>query len=308
LTNCTLFHNVSGEGGGLYVDLATVTLTDCTISGNFAFNPEGGGIYHLPPQVSGGILNLINTIVAGNVVGQANGRAPEPDITGRVTTADHNLVGDGYGSTGIDNGVNGNIVGDFNGSPLIDAHLGGLGNNGGPTQTMALLPGSPAIGHADNSKAPARDQRGVTRLDTAGETTDIGAFELTGTGSASATAFSLTPLGTAPAAGIPVNTVPAGEVATGNVANPEAQARRVPFQNEDGAIRRTLNVVSRTTPRKGDNQKIAAADELFAWNMSRDLFGAWSVRRQPSIASHDWACQDILLFGRTNCTSNTHYR
>jgi hypothetical protein len=216
-------------------------------------------------------------------------------------------VGDGYGSTGIDNGVNGNIVGDFNGSPLIDAHLGGLGNNGGPTQTMALLPGSPAIGHADNSKAPARDQRGVTRLDTAGETTDIGAFELTGTASASATAFSLTPLGTAPSAGIPFTAAPAAEVASGNVANPDAQARRVPFQNGDSANKRT-DVVMRTTPRTSGNQRIAAVDELFTWNMSSDLFGAWSVRRQSSIASHDWACQDILLFGRTDCTSNTHYR
>ena len=43
---------------------------------------------------------------------------------------------------------------------------------------MALLAGSPAIGHADNSKAPATDQREVTRIDEAGETTDIGAFEL----------------------------------------------------------------------------------------------------------------------------------
>jgi hypothetical protein len=43
---------------------------------------------------------------------------------------------------------------------------------------MALLAGSPAIGHGDNAEAPATDQRGVKRLDEAGETTDIGAFEL----------------------------------------------------------------------------------------------------------------------------------
>jgi hypothetical protein len=43
---------------------------------------------------------------------------------------------------------------------------------------MALLPDSPAIGQADNSMAPAKDQRGVLRIDEAGETTDIGAFEL----------------------------------------------------------------------------------------------------------------------------------
>jgi hypothetical protein len=84
---------------------------------------------------------------------------------------------DAAGSTGIVNGVNGNIVGG-NGNPVINPLLGPLQNNGGPTQTMALLAGSPAIGHANNAKAPATDQRGFTRLDLASETTDIGAFEL----------------------------------------------------------------------------------------------------------------------------------
>jgi hypothetical protein len=160
LTNCTLGFNSSG-GGALYVGGgSTATLTNCTLSGN-----SGGGIF-----VSlGGILNLTNTIVAGNTAG--------PDIFGAVATADHNLVGDATGSTGIVNGVNGNIVGG-NGNPVIDAHLGPLQNNGGPTQTMALLAGSPAIGHADNAQAPAKDQRGFTRLDEKGEMTDIGAFEL----------------------------------------------------------------------------------------------------------------------------------
>jgi hypothetical protein len=86
-------------------------------------------------------------------------------------------VGDAAGSSGLVNGVNGNLVGG-NGNPVINADLGPLQNNGGPTQTMALLAGSPAIGQADNSKAPTTDQRGVMRLDEAGETTDIGAFEL----------------------------------------------------------------------------------------------------------------------------------
>jgi hypothetical protein len=67
------------------------------------------------------------------------------------------LIGDGTFS-GISNGVNGNIVG-TNTNP-IDPLLGPLQNNGGPTQTMALLPGSPAIGHGDNAKAPTTDQRG----------------------------------------------------------------------------------------------------------------------------------------------------
>jgi hypothetical protein len=169
LTNCTLANNRALGGGGLFVwSSGSTALTNCTLSLNSATAGVGGGIF----VYRGGILNLTNTIVAGNTA-----RTSGPDISGAVATADHNLVGDATGSSGIVNGVNGNIVGG-NGNPVIDAHLGPLQNNGGPTETVALLAGSPAIGHADNSKAQATDQRGVTRIDEAGETTDIGAFEL----------------------------------------------------------------------------------------------------------------------------------
>jgi hypothetical protein len=170
LTNCTFSNNSarsSGVGGALNVT-GSATLTNCTLSLNSA--STGGGIW-VNPGYPGAILNLTNTIVAGNTAGTG------PDIYGAVATADHNLVGDARGSTGIVNGANGNIVGG-NGHPVINADLGPLQNNGGPTETMALLAGSPAVGHADNSKATATDQRGVTRVDEPGETTDIGAFEL----------------------------------------------------------------------------------------------------------------------------------
>jgi hypothetical protein len=171
LTNCTLSGNKAyasssaspGGGGGIYVYGGPITLINCTLSLNSAPYASGGGIDVNP----GGILNLINTIVAGNT--GPGGFAS--DINGAVATADHNLVGNGAGSTGIVNGSNGNIVG-------ANADLGPLQDNGGPTWTMALRPKSPAIGHADNSAAPSTDQRGVVRLDKPGETTDIGAFEL----------------------------------------------------------------------------------------------------------------------------------
>ena len=161
LTNCTLSGNTAGLGGGLFV-AGRATLTNCTLSLNSA--GQGGGIYVSPT----GNLNLTNTIVARN---------PGRDIFGAVLTAKYNLVGDATGSTGIVNGVDGNIVGG-NGHPVINPLLGPLQNNGGPTQTMALLPGSLAIGHGNNAFAPAKDQRGFTRLDELGERTDIGAFEL----------------------------------------------------------------------------------------------------------------------------------
>jgi predicted outer membrane repeat protein len=179
LTNCTFSNNSAhSNGGAVFVyDVplqngvvlhGSATLTNCTLSLNSA--STGGGIC-VNPAYGGGILNLTNTIVAGNIASTG------PDISGAVATADHNLVGNATGASGIVNGVNGNIVGG-NGNPVINADLGPLQNNGGPTQTMALLAGSPAIGHADNALAPATDQRGVKRRDLAGELTDIGAFEV----------------------------------------------------------------------------------------------------------------------------------
>src|SRR5262249_60736280 len=61
-----------------------------------------------------------------------------------------------------------------NSNPL----LGPLQDNGGPTPTMALLPGSPALDAGCNSNAPATDQRGFARI--ANGTIDIGAFESRG--------------------------------------------------------------------------------------------------------------------------------
>jgi len=55
-----------------------------------------------------------------------------------------------------------------------DAMLGPLANNGGPTATHALLPGSPAIDTAENAFCPATDQRGAPRDDGA---CDAGSFE-----------------------------------------------------------------------------------------------------------------------------------
>ena len=61
------------------------------------------------------------------------------------------------------------------GDTFPDPKLGPLTNNGGPTLTLALLPGSPAIDAGDTSLAPATDQRGFPRP--AGLAADFGAFE-----------------------------------------------------------------------------------------------------------------------------------
>jgi hypothetical protein len=172
LTNCTFSNNVStgnSLGGGAiynYGSASTLTVTNCTLAYNSALNGFGGGI----ANVNGGILDLTNTIVAENTASDGG-----PDISGTISTADHNLIGDSGGST-ITTDQGGNLIGG-NGNPVIDPRLGPLQNNGGPTETLALHRDSLAIGHADDSLAPATDQRGHARTDHFGLATDIGAYE-----------------------------------------------------------------------------------------------------------------------------------
>jgi hypothetical protein len=170
LTNCTFSNDsatssIDGGGGIFNEGGATLTLTNCTLANNAAVTGSGGGIWN----AGGGTLNLTNTIVAENTATVSG-----PDIFGKVNTADHDLIGDGSGSAIITN-LGGNLVGTS--TTPIDPRLGPLQNNGGPTETLALLASSPAIGHANNAKAPVTDQRGVTRVTGLGEVTDIGAFE-----------------------------------------------------------------------------------------------------------------------------------
>src|SRR5262249_58500177 len=98
-----------------------------------------------------------NTIVAGS------GAGGEVVNTGTLTGS-HDLIGDGSGGPGLTHTISG------------DPMLGPLAFNGGQMQTMALLPGSPAIAAGNASLIPAgvtRDQRGLIR----GGTVDIGAFQ-----------------------------------------------------------------------------------------------------------------------------------
>jgi hypothetical protein len=159
--NSTLFGNTADNsvgGGGIYNFAgAVLTITSSTIAGNTADGNTigGGGIENL----GGGTLVVRNTILAGN-------SAPSgPDLAGDLGSQGHNLVGNTAGGSG------------FAASDLLNVNpqLGPLQYNGGPTQTMALLPGSPAINAGDNTGAAAYDQRGFTRIV---GTVDIGAFEV----------------------------------------------------------------------------------------------------------------------------------
>ena len=138
LTNCTVSGNSAQFGGGLESFPNTLNLlTNCTVSAN-----SGGGLLN-NGFFPGDFTELSNTIVAGNTGG--------PDAVSSFFSVGNNLIGVADGSSGW-------IASDLLGTGLnpLDPLLAPLGNNGGPTQTMALLHGSPAIdaGHKSGCRSP----------------------------------------------------------------------------------------------------------------------------------------------------------
>jgi hypothetical protein len=187
LTDCTLSGNSasggSAVGGILNGGTGTLTLTDCTLSGNSA---SGGGA--VGGILNGGTLTLTACTLSGN---SADGGSSVSGIvsSGGKVTATTSLFGNAsMGNLEIGNGaqfVSGghNLFFDapsatLDPTDLIDTNplLGPLANNGGPTLTQALLPGSPAIDAGIAVPGVTTDQRGVPRSQ--GAAPDIGAFEL----------------------------------------------------------------------------------------------------------------------------------
>jgi hypothetical protein len=109
-------------------------------------------------------VTLTNTVVARNTA------TSNPDAEGGFNSEGNNLIGDSTGATGF---VDSDLL---NTNPL----LGPLQDNGGPTKTHALLPGSPAVDAGKNTACTLTDQRGVLRTDGDKNGTvicDMGAFE-----------------------------------------------------------------------------------------------------------------------------------
>ncbi len=185
LVDCTVEGNSgSGGAGGVY-DSGTLTVDNCTIANNFGV--VGAGIY-----VNSGSVTLFNSTIADNgfndLFDGTNGSLTlyntiVGDLAGAPVSAAsaYNLVStDENGS--IANGTNGNQAGTT--AKPIDLLLGPLEDNGGPTQTMALLPNSPAIDNGASTipgvTIPSTDQRGALRGQAglnAGSNVDIGAYE-----------------------------------------------------------------------------------------------------------------------------------
>ena len=179
LINSTISGNSAfnfGYGGGISSRYSTVQIISSTVTANSAYR-EGGGISFSISISGAGGLTIQNSIVAGNTTS----RSESPDLRFRDRSymgdvnVEYSLIGDTDDSgitatTGIGNILN------------TSALLGPLADNGGTTQTHALMPDSPAVNTGDDALAVdesgnplTADQRGESRFF---GVVDMGAFEL----------------------------------------------------------------------------------------------------------------------------------
>lgn len=171
-----------GEGGGIYNDSGTLMITNSVVSNNYAGLPGP----NFPVGIGGGVSNYGTlTITDSTISGNGNGGIstggmqigntilndnPGANIDGTATSLGYNISTDDGG---------GNLTGpgdQINTDPL----LGPLQNNGGPTLTHALLPGSPAVNTGDPKfiPPPFYDQRGSPFVRVFNGRIDIGSFEV----------------------------------------------------------------------------------------------------------------------------------
>jgi CSLREA domain-containing protein len=179
LSNVTLSGNRASRGGGMFRTPAVdgSEIADTTVTGNAA-TEAGGGLYTAsdflcpsdgstcPPQP---FIRIERSIVAGNTAGNT---APEkPDCANLENEGSSNVFGVGESCLAGPTDRAGTLA-----APL-DPRLGPLADNGGPTPTHALLPGSPALDLAPPGSCPPTDQRRRPRPEF-GFRCDAGAFEV----------------------------------------------------------------------------------------------------------------------------------
>src|SRR5215210_8864426 len=157
ITNSTISGNHSEVNGGVAAsEGALMNILNSTIATNTS-SRSGGGII---TAVTGTTVFVKNTIVAGNTRNNCN----SAQLGGVISSRGNNITSDG--SCGFTQPTD---------RRNTDPRLGPLQNNGGPTDTRALLAGSSALDAGANTGCPATDQRGVVRPQ--GPRCDIGAFE-----------------------------------------------------------------------------------------------------------------------------------
>jgi hypothetical protein len=167
----------ANNGGGIFSQGGSTTIRGCTITGNTGVGGASG-------VRAFSNVNVANSIIAGNV-----NNTTLPDAVGTFTSVGGNLIGNvgsvtTFNQTGDQTGT---------GASPVNPQLAALANNGGPTQTHALLAASTALNGGLNAQIPADtfdldgdtntteaipfDQRGPGFIRAIG-TVDIGAFEL----------------------------------------------------------------------------------------------------------------------------------
>ena len=179
LTNITFSGNSADYGGGMYNLSSSPMLTNVTFNSNFA-GSYGGGMFN----DSGSSPTLTNLTFNGNSAttgggGMSNYDSSSPQIRNTIfwgnTAATEAEIYNNNSIPGVSDSV---IQGGYAGGTNIitaDPLLGTLGDYGGYTDTIPLLPGSSAINAGNDTICPATDQRGVTRPQ--GSSCDTGSYE-----------------------------------------------------------------------------------------------------------------------------------
>ncbi len=184
ITNSTVSNNVTASTVGNIINAGTMTITSCTLASNIGYRRIIGTL------VNSGVLSLSHSLIVNG--SSAYHDSPLVTNTGVVVSSDYNLFGDssftnaqafmGFAPSSTD------VLATSDGTDptafidVMEATVDPYGNtvprladNGGPTPTIALVAGSPAIDAGAATCVPT-DQRGVTRPQ--GPACDIGAFEV----------------------------------------------------------------------------------------------------------------------------------
>ncbi|MFO1482872.1 MAG: cadherin-like beta sandwich domain-containing protein [Verrucomicrobiaceae bacterium] len=322
LDRCTLTGNSADFGGGAIFNGGILTVRRCTITGNSS-GGHAGAIYN-----NAGTLTVVNSTITANTSGtdfsiynNATATLRHCAFAGNIALLNSGSIYNapsktmqiencilGQGNTGVTDLVNdGNLT--FIGANLAEkAPVGGvvptgpapviaapmlaaLGNNGGPTQTMKLLAGSPAIDAAVSS-TEAIDQRGVTRPrdgdGIGGSIADIGAMEVANTNAdlsglvlstgtltpsfssattsylgrvgAGVSSITVTPTVLAPSSTVTVNGVPVvSGAASGSIAvGPEDSVIQVVVTADDPFIVKTYSISIRQVTADLSNLTVSA--------------------------------------------------
>jgi hypothetical protein len=148
---------------------ASVTVTNSTFSGN-----SGSAVLLDIYGSSGGTVTVSNSIFAKSALGNCD------TVDATITDGGNNIADDATCGFGSSTAANGDTIGDSVSDNNLALAAGGLANNGGLTETIALELGSYAIAAIPTADCPATDQRGATRPAPGYSACDIGAFEYAG--------------------------------------------------------------------------------------------------------------------------------